>query len=354
MAFPGFRRGTLPLALFAHSVSALDGQTGVSKPDRAGAGAVGRRAADRSQWVNATIGVMTVLALINRAAYRRIKGDVPGAVIDGRPDHVDTLQTLYFEDLSVGMTERLIKPSRHPTWSASPRSPATAIRFICPSISPPRRRSAPASRTGSLPRARSRRCFSAFLRRHAGPGRGLHFADAEFPRAGEDRRHRRGERGGGRTDAGKIPRAAGLHLHGRWRNRARRRGLGEGAVARRRRPPAAAGVMRRRKSLGKQGKSLCQLKRRYGNCLDRQRSHNKGGRHTRLQSVKAAVLPRSERWTIDWIDVWALALGAIALSLAALIYFADRDPVAVSFVLVAFAAIIGVVLRESVQKREQD
>jgi len=71
-------------------------------------------------------------------------------------------------------------------------------------------------------------------------------------------------------------------------------------------------------------------------------------------SVKASVLPRSERWTIEWIDVWALALGAIALSLAALIYFADRDPVAVSFVLVAFAAIIGVVLRESVQKREQD
>jgi hypothetical protein len=72
------------------------------------------------------------------------------------------------------------------------------------------------------------------------------------------------------------------------------------------------------------------------------------------QSVKAAVLPRSERWTIDWIDVWAFSLGAIALSLAALIYFADRDPVAVSFVLVAFAAIIGVVLRESVRKREQD
>ena len=69
--------------------------------------------------------------------------------------------------------------------------------------------------------------------------------------------------------------------------------------------------------------------------------------------VKVAIWSQPERWTIDWIDVWALALGAIALSLAALIYFADRDPVAVSFVLVAFAAIIGVVLRESVQKREQ-
>ena len=70
-------------------------------------------------------------------------------------------------------------------------------------------------------------------------------------------------------------------------------------------------------------------------------------------SVKASVLPRPERRTIDWIDVWALTLGAIAFSLAGLVYFADRDPVAVSFVLVAFAAIIGVVLRESVQKHEQ-
>lgn len=71
------------------------------------------------------------------------------------------------------------------------------------------------------------------------------------------------------------------------------------------------------------------------------------------RSVKVAAIARPERWTIDWIGVWALSLGAIALSLAAIIYFADRDPVAVSFVLVAFAAIIGVVLRESVQKREQ-
>ena len=70
-------------------------------------------------------------------------------------------------------------------------------------------------------------------------------------------------------------------------------------------------------------------------------------------SVKSAAVARPGRWTIDWIDVWALTLGAIALSLAALIYFADHDPVAVSFVLIAFAAIIGVLLRESVQKREQ-
>ena len=37
-------------AVRADAVSAPDGQAGVSEPDRAGAGAVGRRAADRSQW----------------------------------------------------------------------------------------------------------------------------------------------------------------------------------------------------------------------------------------------------------------------------------------------------------------
>ena len=70
-----------------------------------------------------------------------------------------------------------------------------------------------------------------------------------------------------------------------------------------------------------------------------------------LHATKS-VLSRPERWTIDWVGAWALTLCAIALGLAALIYFTDRDPVAVSFVLAAFATIIGVVLRESVQKGE--
>lgn len=69
--------------------------------------------------------------------------------------------------------------------------------------------------------------------------------------------------------------------------------------------------------------------------------------------AKAAIFSHAERWTVDWIGGWALILGALAISLATLIYVADRDPVAASFVLIAFAAIIGVVLRESVQKREQ-
>jgi hypothetical protein len=70
-------------------------------------------------------------------------------------------------------------------------------------------------------------------------------------------------------------------------------------------------------------------------------------------AIKAATLSaRAERWTIDLIGIWAFSLGILALSLAGLIYFADRDPIAASFVLIAFAAIIGVVLRESVQQRE--
>jgi hypothetical protein len=68
--------------------------------------------------------------------------------------------------------------------------------------------------------------------------------------------------------------------------------------------------------------------------------------------AKTPSLAGAERWTIDWIGVWALILGIIAVSLAALIYVADGDPLAASFVFIAFAAIIGVVLRESVQKHE--
>jgi hypothetical protein len=68
--------------------------------------------------------------------------------------------------------------------------------------------------------------------------------------------------------------------------------------------------------------------------------------------AKAARSASAERWTIDWIGIWALILGAIAVSLAMFIYIADRDPMAASFVFIAFAAIIGVVLRESVQRHE--
>jgi hypothetical protein len=69
--------------------------------------------------------------------------------------------------------------------------------------------------------------------------------------------------------------------------------------------------------------------------------------------LKALATTLPARWTIDWIGIWALTLGAIALSLASLVYFADNDPVAAAFVLIAFAAIIGVVLREAVQNHDR-
>ena len=63
--------------------------------------------------------------------------------------------------------------------------------------------------------------------------------------------------------------------------------------------------------------------------------------------IKAIAAARPERWTIDWIGIWAICLGAIAVSVAAYVYFVDEAPVAAAFVLGAFAAILGVVLRES-------
>ena len=72
---------------------------------------------------------------------------------------------------------------------------------------------------------------------------------------------------------------------------------------------------------------------------------------TACQSGK--IEPAAERWTIDWIGIWALILGAIAVSLAMFIYIADREPMAASFVFIAFAAIIGVVLRKSAQRHDE-
>jgi len=64
---------------------------------------------------------------------------------------------------------------------------------------------------------------------------------------------------------------------------------------------------------------------------------------------KALAITRVSQWTIDWIGVWALILGAIAVSLAAFVYIADGDPAAASGVLLAIALIIGVVARERAQ-----
>ena len=72
-------------------------------------------------------------------------------------------------------------------------------------------------------------------------------------------------------------------------------------------------------------------------------------------SLPARVLSktRSAQQTAEWIGFWALSLGAVAVCLAALIYFTSDDPVAASFVLLAIATIIGAVLWEVAQTSDR-
>ena len=63
---------------------------------------------------------------------------------------------------------------------------------------------------------------------------------------------------------------------------------------------------------------------------------------------------RPQRFTADWLGIWALTLGAIAIGLASFIYITDGDPVAASFVLIAVAAIIGVALRDAARAGQPD
>jgi hypothetical protein len=69
--------------------------------------------------------------------------------------------------------------------------------------------------------------------------------------------------------------------------------------------------------------------------------------------TKATTRVHSERWAIGSIDVSAIILGALASGLGGLVYAVDENPVAASFVFIAFAAIIGVVLRESARPHQQ-
>ena len=102
-------RGTLPLALFGPVrfprlmgklafpsliVQALAPSAGALLIEASGA--------------DATIGVLTRAGADQCGADRPVMGGVPAAGFDGRVTML-TLQTLYFEDLSVGMTERLAK-----------------------------------------------------------------------------------------------------------------------------------------------------------------------------------------------------------------------------------------------------
>ena len=147
------------------------------------------------------------------------------------------LQMLYFEDLSVGMTETLkkvIDASDVVGFAevTGDRNPIHLSEHFA-AKTPFGTRIAHGLYTASL--------ISAVLgTRLARAGRDLHFANLEFSRAGENRRHRRCQREGGRTDAREVPRTPDLHLFCRRRRRPRRRGLGESPVQRDRRTPAAA------------------------------------------------------------------------------------------------------------------
>ena len=135
------------------------------------------------------------------------------------------LRTLFFEDLSVGMTETLEK-----TVSSSDvigfaqltgdRNPIHLSECFAARTSFGKR-IAHGLYTASL--------ISALLgTRLPGPG-AIYISQTLNFRAGEDRRHGGGYRDGRRTDAGKIARAAVLRLRGRRRGGARRRGACEGA-----------------------------------------------------------------------------------------------------------------------------
>jgi hypothetical protein len=59
---------------------------------------------------------------------------------------------------------------------------------------------------------------------------------------------------------------------------------------------------------------------------------------------------RSAAWATarnatDWMGIWAISLGAIAVLLATFVDVADDNPVAASAILVAVASIIGVGMR---------
>jgi membrane protein YdbS with pleckstrin-like domain len=60
--------------------------------------------------------------------------------------------------------------------------------------------------------------------------------------------------------------------------------------------------------------------------------------------AKVLAQKRSERYAIDPIAVWSISFGAVAVIFASLVYFEGSDKFAASFVLVAAAAIIAVIL----------
>src|SRR6185437_4577078 len=85
-----------------------DGKAGVSEPDCASAGAVGRRASDRAQRRRCHPRRIDCFCSDQCAACRYLMGGLQAADISGGVTMLE-LRTLFFEDLSVGMTETLSK-----------------------------------------------------------------------------------------------------------------------------------------------------------------------------------------------------------------------------------------------------
>ena len=121
-------------------------------------------------------------------------------------------QTLYFEDLAVGMRETLHKTVENEDVigfaELSGRSQSDpSLRAFRPQD---------ALRRTDRPRALHREPhFGGHRHAAAGAGRRLHLADPQFSRAGEDRRRRRRQRRSRRTDGKGAPGAAAVRMPGR-------------------------------------------------------------------------------------------------------------------------------------------
>jgi hypothetical protein len=141
------------------------------------------------------------------------------------------LQMLYFEDLSVGMTETLKK--------TIDSSDVVGFAEVTGDRNPIHLSEHFAAKTPFGTRI-AHGLYTASLISAVRPRRRLHFANPQFPRAGENRRYGRSYRRGRGTHSRENACAASLPLRRRGRNCSRRRGMGQSSFKRGRRTPATA------------------------------------------------------------------------------------------------------------------
>jgi hypothetical protein len=60
---------------------------------------------------------------------------------------------------------------------------------------------------------------------------------------------------------------------------------------------------------------------------------------------RAKRLPAAE--STEWVGLWSLSLGLVAMLMAAIVYFAGRDAVGASFILFGTAIFVALMLRAS-------